>query len=215
MEVWPRRIAALAAPGLALYWDLGLESAQNSLTGSLELSGQVVVLIWLLLAFLWAFAGALAGYAGVTVLQASLAAAGSANHTEDPMPLELPRANRRSASALMRALPVVAIIAVVLALGFMFARQLGLDSRQIHVADALTGGVTDYRIVTVLPRDAIAAITDPRFASASEALLWMNGREPVIGLEIGGETRAYPISMLSSHEIVNDVVGGVPVAVTW
>ena len=44
---------------------------------------------------------------------------------------------------------------------------------------------------------------------------WMEAGEQVLGLSVNGEHRAYPIPMLSRHEIVNDVVGGVPVAVTW
>ena len=37
----------------------------------------------------------------------------------------------------------------------------------------------------------------------------------VIGVNINGESRAYPIPYLSAHEIVNDVVGGQPIAATW
>ncbi|MFN2467973.1 MAG: DUF3179 domain-containing protein, partial [Gaiellaceae bacterium] len=40
-------------------------------------------------------------------------------------------------------------------------------------------------------------------------------REPVIALTVAGETRAYPIQILTWHEIVNDEIGGVPVAVTF
>ena len=43
----------------------------------------------------------------------------------------------------------------------------------------------------------------------------MRPEELVIGLSINGDSRAYPINILSRHEIVNDVVGGKPVAVTW
>jgi hypothetical protein len=39
--------------------------------------------------------------------------------------------------------------------------------------------------------------------------------EMVIGVEINGDRRAYSVPLLSSHEIVNDVVGGKKVAVTW
>ncbi len=39
--------------------------------------------------------------------------------------------------------------------------------------------------------------------------------EFVIGLDLGGETRAYPVNILSRHEIVNDEVGGTPVTVTF
>ena len=37
----------------------------------------------------------------------------------------------------------------------------------------------------------------------------------MLGISIDGEHKAYPVTMLSRHEIVNDVVGGEPVAVTW
>lgn len=43
----------------------------------------------------------------------------------------------------------------------------------------------------------------------------MQSFETVLGVSINGDHRAYPLNMLSRHEIVNDTVGGVPVAVTW
>lgn len=70
-------------------------------------------------------------------------------------------------------------------------------------------------IVTLLPRDAIPAILQPEFVSVQAAGSQLMDAEPVIGLVVGGERRAYPVNMLSRHEIVNDVVGGEPVAVTW
>lgn len=69
-------------------------------------------------------------------------------------------------------------------------------------------------LVTLLPRDAIPAIDDPQFETAVQAQRMTPG-ERVIALEINGDARAYPINILSSHEIVNDVVGGQPVAITW
>ncbi|MEL6959568.1 MAG: DUF3179 domain-containing protein [Pseudomonadota bacterium] len=65
------------------------------------------------------------------------------------------------------------------------------------------------------PKDGIPALSDPSFiAVADEDRL--EPREPVITLEMPGETpRAYPIRYLTWHEIVNDEVGGVPVAVTF
>lgn len=64
------------------------------------------------------------------------------------------------------------------------------------------------------PKDGIPAIDDPRFVPAAEADD-LQPREPVIQLTVGGETRAYPLSILMFHEIVNDTVAGVPVAVTF
>lgn len=65
------------------------------------------------------------------------------------------------------------------------------------------------------PKDGIPAIDDPAFLDvADEARI--GAREPVITLEIDGEVpRAYPIRYLTWHEIVNDEVGGIPVAVTF
>ena len=70
-------------------------------------------------------------------------------------------------------------------------------------------------IITLLPYDAIKAILEPRLVDVEWANQQMTDLEQVIGVSIGGEHRAYPIYMLSSHEIVNDVVGGKPIAVTW
>lgn len=64
------------------------------------------------------------------------------------------------------------------------------------------------------PRDGIPSIDTPRFRTASE-VSDLSPREPVIGLTVRGETRAYPLRILHWHEIVNDVVGDVPVAVTY
>jgi hypothetical protein len=64
------------------------------------------------------------------------------------------------------------------------------------------------------PKDGIPALSDPDFVRAS-GKSGIEPTEPVITLEMGGEARAYPIRYLTWHEIVNDVVGGVPVAVTF
>jgi hypothetical protein len=65
------------------------------------------------------------------------------------------------------------------------------------------------------PKDGIPSLSDPNFISVADEMRIMD-REPVITLEIDGETpRAYPIRYLTWHEIVNDVVGDVPVAVTF
>lgn len=64
------------------------------------------------------------------------------------------------------------------------------------------------------PRDGIPALSDPEMVQVKDKDL--PPREPVIALEIDGETpRAYPIRYLIWHEIVNDQVGDVPVAVTF
>jgi hypothetical protein len=63
-------------------------------------------------------------------------------------------------------------------------------------------------------KDGIPSIDRPRFVSVGE-VDFLEPKEPVIALELDGEARAYPIQILIWHEIVNDSVNGVPVAVTF
>ncbi|MDP6426419.1 MAG: DUF3179 domain-containing protein [Rhodospirillales bacterium] len=62
-------------------------------------------------------------------------------------------------------------------------------------------------------KDGIPSIDDPEFDPVAEVSL--PDTVPVISLNINGDARAYPLGILMSHEIVNDRVGGVPVAVTY
>ncbi|MEM1284637.1 MAG: DUF3179 domain-containing protein [Pseudomonadota bacterium] len=63
-------------------------------------------------------------------------------------------------------------------------------------------------------RDGIPPIDDPTFVPVSEAD-HLSALEPVMSFTHNGETRAYPLRVMTFHEIVNDVVGGHPVAVTY
>ncbi|NJN84843.1 MAG: DUF3179 domain-containing protein [Caldilineaceae bacterium] len=72
-----------------------------------------------------------------------------------------------------------------------------------------------YQIVSLLPRDAIPAIDNPRFVEGAEADEQYHEDEVVLGVAINDDVRAYSVPFLSGHEIVNDVVGGEPIAVTW
>ena len=73
----------------------------------------------------------------------------------------------------------------------------------------------ELEIVTVLPPDAIPAIDDPAIISAAAADEQLRANDLVIGVSIGGEHRAYGAAFLSAHEIVNDMLGGRAIAVTW
>lgn len=72
-------------------------------------------------------------------------------------------------------------------------------------------GAEQLRVV--LPRDAIPSIDKPTFEPASKAKL--NDREPLLGIVGEHEQRAYSTWQLDRHEIVNDVLDGTPIAVTW
>jgi hypothetical protein len=70
------------------------------------------------------------------------------------------------------------------------------------------------RVHTVLQPDAIRSIDQPQFVRASEAS-FMRDDEPVVGVVQNGVAKAYSTWHLDHHEIVNDQIGGKPVAVTW
>ena len=78
-------------------------------------------------------------------------------------------------------------------------------------------GFDPREIVTVLPPDAIPAILDPQFMSIEEAQdkRVLRDDEPVLAFGHKGVWHAYSILQLDGHEIVNDVVGGLPIAATW
>lgn len=78
--------------------------------------------------------------------------------------------------------------------------------RSISFSDILSGGP---------PKDGIPPIDAPRFISVDEADEWLNDVEPIIQMVIEDDARAYPLQILTWHEIVNDTVGGLPVVVTF
>ena len=83
----------------------------------------------------------------------------------------------------------------------------------LHVAGTreLVVDVTQFR--QLLPRDAIAPVYNALFMPAESATLPPD--ELVIGVEINGESKAYPVSPLNFREMVNDTLGGIPILVSW
>ncbi len=68
---------------------------------------------------------------------------------------------------------------------------------------------------SVLPPGAIPAIIKPEFLTGKKAFAQMYPNEPVIGVLLGGEVKAYSMWQLDAHEIVNDILFGKAIAVTW
>ena len=64
-------------------------------------------------------------------------------------------------------------------------------------------------------KDGIPSVTDPAMESIASAAEWLNQRSPVIAVEIAGEARAYPLAILMWHEIANDELADIPIAVTF
>ena len=112
-------------------------------------------------------------------------------------------------------------LAIVGACGLLFAFRNDVSTfltRLTTSGQDVTVASQDNRTVdmrNILPRDAIPAIDNPQFINVSQANSQYADNELVIGVEIDGDARAYSVPYLSSHEIVNDTVGGTPIAVTW
>ena len=76
----------------------------------------------------------------------------------------------------------------------------------IDFSEVFSGGVG---------RDGIPPLDTPRFESVEQADEWLEDVQPVVFFEHRGEAKAYPLAILTWHEIVNDTVGGDPVAITF
>lgn len=63
--------------------------------------------------------------------------------------------------------------------------------------------------------DGIPPLESPHFVSADDAAAWIRPDDQVIGVEIAGDARAYPIRIIAWHEMVNDTVGGVPISLSY
>ena len=88
------------------------------------------------------------------------------------------------------------------------AREFKTDFTRhtVPYGDVLSGGP---------PKDGIPSIDNPRFVPVADADGWLGELEPVVLVEAGGVAKAYPLQVLTWHEIVNDEVGGVPISVTF
>ena len=75
----------------------------------------------------------------------------------------------------------------------------------IDLSEILSGGP---------PPDGIPPLENPAFEPAGE-VDWLPEVEPVLALEINGDARAYPLRIMTWHELVNGTVGGVPVTVSY
>ena len=75
----------------------------------------------------------------------------------------------------------------------------------IRVEEIMWGGVLV---------DGIPPLDNPTMITPAEAL-YLNPWDPVFGLSINGDNRAYPLRIIDWHEMANDVVGGVPVSIAY
>jgi len=87
--------------------------------------------------------------------------------------------------------------------------------KEIMVTDGVRHSVPLDEISTLLGKDGIPSIDNPKFESAKEASNWLGDREPGIALSLDGVNRFYPYSILTWHEIVNDTIGSKRVLITY
>jgi hypothetical protein len=64
------------------------------------------------------------------------------------------------------------------------------------------------------PGSNFIVLDDPEVLLAEEAT-WLDPDEMVLGVELAGEARAYPLAQMAYHHVVNDVIGGNPYLVTY
>ena len=84
-----------------------------------------------------------------------------------------------------------------------------------HAVEESSDEESEFQIITLLPKDAIRSIDEPEFYTVAEADKEYDPGEFVIGVEFDGQARAYSVPYLSSREIVNDIINGKPITVTW
>ncbi len=88
----------------------------------------------------------------------------------------------------------------------------------IDVQAAEDWGIATDNVVRAAGLNGIPSINAPKFSSYEETS--EGGEAPelsdlVVGLNINGEKKAYPHFILDYHEVVNDIVGGVPISLTY
>jgi len=81
--------------------------------------------------------------------------------------------------------------------------------------DTLNRNIELSEITVALPRKSFPTINYPKFINKTEGLKAFYNLEPVISVAIKGEAKAYPLNMLTMHEISNDSLGGIPILPTY
>jgi len=106
------------------------------------------------------------------------------------------------------------LVLMLLALPAQAADAPGAWKREFPKADFSKTSIDIGEIVSGgPPRDGIPPIDAPSFVPARDYVL--PDSEPVVGVHLNGQFRAYPLRVMTWHEIVNDDIKGTPVAVTF
>lgn len=127
------------------------------------------------------------------------------------------------ATRFSRSLAMPLFMMIALMMGSCVAAKAQIASGFERFANMASWADTDFSKVEIdaveilsggPPKDGIPAIDQPQFVTASD-IQDLDPQEPVITFSHQGDVKAYPLRILIWHEIVNDVVGGKPVTVTY
>lgn len=81
--------------------------------------------------------------------------------------------------------------------------------------DTMKKGVPLSDFTVAVPKGAFNVLAYPKFVTTGEGVKMYAKHEPVISVAMNGQYRAYPLSILTLHEIANDTLGGLPILVTY
>lgn len=128
----------------------------------------------------------------------------------------------------MKAWLSIIVISLVLAGTLPVLLQKGADVEAAHTGESIPFDTSEWKtnfkkhsvpLREIMsggpPKDGIPAIDKPRFETVAAADKWLRPQEPVALFEHNGDSRAYPLQILTWHEIVNDTVGGLPATITF
>jgi hypothetical protein len=96
-------------------------------------------------------------------------------------------------------------VSILLLGAFIISTGFSLDNAIVPKDQILSGGP---------PKDGIPAILKPKFVRPEQAA-FLNESDQVIGVEVNGAAKAYPLKILNWHEVVNDTINGIPIMVTF
>ena len=110
------------------------------------------------------------------------------------------------------AISVLVLVGVAAAVVWLAVRS---TPQSVTAAVSKSRGNIVSRVLQGRPRDYFSVIEDPQYLTVEQAGDLMSDDEVVLGLELGGESRAYSINHLDDHDMVRDEIGGQPILVTW
>jgi len=92
-------------------------------------------------------------------------------------------------------------------------RELGLELDLTNIPHLADLELEDLKLGCPV-KDCFLSIDNPRFDSAYQAN-WLNSDDLVLGVDLDGIAKAYPVRILNRHEVVNDFIGDVPILISY